>query len=482
MTCSNKTTIEKPFGITKFGGMALAIFALTLLAGAAFSAAGVAGGAGIYAPRGRQESRYELRGVVQSVDKSKKRATIKHEKIANLMDAMTMPFLIKDEKALNEMAPGDQIRATLVMTNDGGQWLEKITIIAKGAKKQTSSAVELQPDKSSEVIGEPGGESGNDRLPPPARYDGDATGGYTCSMHLNYRSNKPGKCPRCGMTLISTTPAIEEEFDLQMSASPKTPTPGRPLTLRFAIFNPRTGKKVKEFGLMHGKLFHLFLVSQDMSDFQHIHPRQLSDGSFVIKTSLKRPGLYKVYTDIYPLDGAPQFLQTNISAAGWHGDLVAGQARLTPDSTLTKTVAGVDVTPVNAEALGVDLKALDARPVGDLKVELQPESTRLISGRKITLKYRLTDAATGQPAQDLIPYLGAWGHMLILSEDQTEAIHSHPEETIPEEADLRKARGGPELSFDALFPAPGNYRVWAQFLRGDKLSTVAFDLRVERLR
>jgi hypothetical protein len=31
-------------------------------------------------------------------------------------------------------------------------------------------------------------------------------------------------------------------------------------------------------------------------------------------------------------------------------------------------------------------------------------------------------------------------------------------------------------------PAPGNYRVWAQFLRGDKLSTVAFDLCAERLR
>jgi len=47
---------------------------------------------------------------------------------------------------------------------------------------------------------------------------------------------------------------------------------------------------------------------------------------------------------------------------------------------------------------------------------------------------------------------------------------------------LQKARGGPELSFDVLFPAPGNYRVWAQFLRGDKLSTVVFDLRAERLR
>jgi Cu/Ag efflux protein CusF len=476
MTDSNKTSVEKPFGRTNFARTVLIRLALTLLAVSMSSNAGGAGNS--HALRGRQESRYELKGIVQSVDKAKKRATIKHEKVGDLMGAMTMPFLIKDEKVLNEMEPGDQIKATLVTTGDGGMWLENITIIAKAKKGKTSTAGGDQADKPSGLIG----ESGNDWQAPPSRFDGDATGLYTCSMHLNYRSNKPGKCPRCGMTLIPTTPAIEEEFDLEMDASPRTPRPGQPLTLRFAIFNPRTGAKIKEFGLMHGKLFHLFLVSQDLSDFQHIHPRQLPDGGFVIKTSLKRHGLYKVYTDIYPLDGAPQFLQTNISAAGWRGDVVAGQAHLTPDAALTKTVEGVKVTSENAEPLGVDMKALDAGPVGDLKVELRPDSTPIISGRKLTLKYRLTDAATGEPARDLIPYLGAWGHMLVLSEDQTEAIHSHPEETIPGEADLRKARGGPEFSFDVLFPAPGNYRVWAQFLRGDKLSTVAFDLRAEQLR
>jgi Cu/Ag efflux protein CusF len=396
MIGSNKTPIKTPFGSPNFAGAALVILALTLLAGAMSSDAGEAGESPALGRR--QERRYELKGFVQSVDKAKKRATIRHEKVGDLMDAMTMPFLIKDEKALNEIGPGDQIKGILVTTSDGGMWLEKITIIAKASKENASTAGGDQPDEPSELMG----ESVSARRLPPSR--------------------------------------------------------------------------------LGGKLFHLFLVSQDLSDFQHIHPRQLSDGGFVIKTLLKRPGLYKVYTDIYPLDGAPQFLQTNISAAGWRGDLVAGQAHLTPDATMTKAVGGVKVTSGNAEALGIDLKAPDARPAGDLKVELQPDSTPLICGRKITLKYRLTDVATGQPARDLIPYLGAWGHMLILSEDQTEAIHSHTEETIPEEADLRKARGGPDLSFDVLFPAPGNYRVWAQFLRGDKLSTVAFDLRAERPR
>jgi hypothetical protein len=94
----------------------------------------------------------------------------------------------------------------------------------------------------------------------------------------------------------------------------------------------------------------------------------------------------------------------------------------------------------------------------------------------------LTDAQTGQPVRDLIPYLGAWGHMLILSEDQTTVAHSHPEQQVDFEQEAARQRGGPELTFDALFPAPGNYRVWTQFLRGRQLYTVAFDLRVERLR
>jgi hypothetical protein len=48
---------------------------------------------------------------------------------------------------------------------------------------------------------------------------------------------------------------------------------------------------------------------------------------------------------------------------------------------------------------------------------------------------------------------------------------------MPVEQDIATQRGGPELTFDVLFPAPGNYRVWAQFLRGNKLFTVAFDVR-----
>jgi Cu/Ag efflux protein CusF len=176
--------VEKPFGRTNFTRIALAMLALALLAGSVSSSAGSACNSPVL--RGQRESRYELKGIVQSVDKAKKRATIKHEKVGDLMDAMTMPFLIKDEKALNEMEPGDQIKATLVMTDDGGQWLEKITIIAKAKKEKASKAGGDQTDKLSGIT------EGfmNERQPAPSRFDGDPTGLYTCSMQLDYRSSK----------------------------------------------------------------------------------------------------------------------------------------------------------------------------------------------------------------------------------------------------------------------------------------------------
>lgn len=222
----------------------------------------------------------------------------------------------------------------------------------------------------------------------------------TCSMHLNYRASKAGKCPRCGMVLISSEPGIAEEFDLEMEASPVRPQPGQPLKLQFAVFNPRTGAKVKQFGLMHDKLFHLFLVSQDLSDFQHVPPRQLPDGGFVIDTVFRRPGLYKVYADFYPLDGAPQVLQTNIVTAGWADDVMGEQAKLTPDTTLTKVVGGLKSVAANADILGVNLRALDAKTAGDLKVLLSLDRAPIISGQKVSLNYQLsTNECTDRTAR-----------------------------------------------------------------------------------
>ena len=58
---------------------------------------------------------YELRGVVVSVDAPRQEITIKHEDIPRFMPGMTMPFRVRDARLLSGRAPGDLVRATLVV-------------------------------------------------------------------------------------------------------------------------------------------------------------------------------------------------------------------------------------------------------------------------------------------------------------------------------------------------------------------------------
>ena len=279
---------------------------------------------------------------------------------------------------------------------------------------------------------------------------------YSCTMHPEIRTTAAGTCPKCGMTLVPVTPPVVDDFNLKLESSPKAPKPNEKLHLRFQVYNPKSGKQVESFYITHDKLFHLFIVSQDMTEFQHIHPTMERDGTFTIETVLPKPGHYKIYSDFYPHDGAPQVLQQNITTAGYTKDLLAAQPQLKPDSSLTKTVDG-------------------------MKIELTLEPENIIAGQKVSLKYHLTDAKTGQPVRDLVPYLGAWGHTLTLSEDQSDYVHSHPEEVVPENVDKSKQRGGPDATFNAFFPKPGTYRIWTQFQRGETLTTVSFTVKADRL-
>jgi hypothetical protein len=69
----------------------------------------------------------------------------------------------------------------------------------------------------------------------------------------------------------------------------------------------------------------------------------------------------------------------------------------------------------------------------------------------------------------LQPYLGAVGHVVILSEDTEQYLHVHPVEELAK---------GPEARFVTSFPKAGRYKVWAQFQRNDKVMTVSYVVEV----
>ena len=216
-------------------------------------------------------------------------------------------------------------------------------------------------------------------------------------------TTEPGKCPRCNMDLVPGNPLTLPDFKLKVETTPRVLKAGQPIKFRFTVHHPITGEQTRDFAVMHDKLFHLFVISRDLNEFAHIHPERHADGSFTIEHTLPKPGHYTLFADFLPLGGGAQITGYPLATVGTDVDLTAARARLNPDAVLAQTADGV-------------------------KVDILNERATILGGEEVDLLFRFTDAKTDAPITDLEKYLGAFGHLVILSEDMTEYVHAHPRE------------------------------------------------------
>ena len=289
---------------------------------------------------------------------------------------------------------------------------------------------------------------------------------FVCPMHPDYTNDVEGSCPRCGMALVKASPFDVRDYQVDFRTVPAVVKPGQRAELRFRMLRPGTGELVKKFEVVHEKQLHLFVISQDMTYFQHIHPVLHDEGTWTIDLTLPKAGYYKVLTDFLPSGGSWQFIARPLVTAGFDGDLAGDSATLVPDASPTSTVDG-------------------------LRAAVSYDPPTFVAGLYGHISFRLTGAVSGELVTDLQTYLGAFGHTLIMSEDMAEYVHSHPLDTLPGKdddslpqfvippgADLEKLRGGPDVTFDGLMPKPGRYRAWTQFRWRDKVHTFASTFNV----
>jgi len=293
------------------------------------------------------------------------------------------------------------------------------------------------------------------------------TAAFWCPMHPEIRADQPGACPLCDMPLSAFAPDLTRRYTWSFQP-PAITSPGRPHRVMFSITErpgsisehpiagqhsrttTRTGTPVRRFERVHEHPLHLFVVSEDFSSFEHVHPTPPSDADPDARWSMSwRPparGRYWFYADFLPIGGPPQLLQRVITV----GDAAAG-----PHAAPARSTASARETRV-AVSGGVEA-TLTAPP--------------LRAGDEHRLTIDLRDAATQSPVTDLELYLGAWGHLFVLHEQRDEALHAHPDA----EATIAK---GPGLAFDVLFPRAGTYYLWTQVSRRGAIVTLPFVLRV----
>jgi protein SCO1/2 len=76
---------------------------------------------------------YHLRGKVVSTSAAQGEVTLNHDAIPGLMEAMTMPYKLKDPSVLSELHPGDVITADVLVSADpdADYLLDRIVVVAQ---------------------------------------------------------------------------------------------------------------------------------------------------------------------------------------------------------------------------------------------------------------------------------------------------------------------------------------------------------------
>ncbi|HEY7272269.1 MAG TPA: hypothetical protein VH502_06010 [Actinoplanes sp.] len=204
---------------------------------------------------------------------------------------------------------------------------------------------------------------------------------------------------------------------------------------RFAFRITAGGIPVTTYAVVHDKPLHLVVIRRDLSGFQHLHPTMAPDGTWSTDLTLPAAGSYRAIADFTAILGGRPVATT-----------------LGADLTVTGSYVPV-VLPTPARRATTDgfSVSYDGTP-------------RTGSTQPIVVN---VTGAGGRPAV-LQPYLGAFGHLVVLRQGDLGYVHVHPE---PQLAD-----GG--VRFWLAAPSAGSYRMFFDFRVGGRVHTAAWTVTV----
>lgn len=258
---------------------------------------------------------------------------------------------------------------------------------------------------------------------------------FACSMHPEVTGKEGDKCSTCGMTLEKVN--AEGKVSMSLRTHPEQVEAGKAIELSL---DPRDGSDsatTVELEETHEKMIHVIVVNEDLSWFDHIHAEPSRNGAYTVRETFPTGGKYLVYADYKPL----------------------GRANQTDRLTLNVNGAPVKAVPHHESKLMANSDGYSLSIVN---------TKRLETGR-VAMAILVEKDGKKLKRSDLENYLGAVAHIILISQDEKDFIHIHPESTdeypILAHADI---------------PKPGIYRMWVQFQTNGSVHTADFTLDVEQ--
>jgi hypothetical protein len=195
------------------------------------------------------------------------------------------------------------------------------------------------------------------------------------------------------------------------------------------------GVPITTFAAVHDKLLHLIIIRRDLTGYLHLHPAMSPDGTWSIDLTLANPGMYRMIADFTAIVGGQQV------AAALGSDL---------------TVAGnYDPVPLPPPARAVHTRGFAVAYEGT--PDTQSVQPILIS----------VTAPDHMPAA-LQPYLGAFGHLVMIRQGDLGYVHIHPEAQLVDG----------KVKFWLTAPSQGAYRMFFDFQVDGQVHTAGWTVIV----
>jgi Cu+-exporting ATPase len=232
-------------------------------------------------------------------------------------------------------------------------------------------------------------------------------------------------------------PVSPEDADLTVTLNtPGTVPSGRPTRLVVEVRDAETGDLVDDLVRTHQVWMHMIVTRDDLGTFTHLHPEPTgTPGRFAVDATFPTGGAYTLHTEF--------------RRQGQMADVLDSH-------TLVVDGAPAAAVPVPAD----DVRSYTGHGV---RITLEGDA-HVGSSSDFALRFTRTDGHG--VVDDLQPYLGAAGHVVVMRADGSTFAHRHAETFDGQDRPVLALPGttfGPDLDLHVRFDRPGAYRLWAQF-------------------